>query len=350
MKKNNYMNKTYAYWMGAGMIVVSLFAAPACTKSTSDDDDLIGNWKRGDDYEGNARSEAIGFTIGEYVYVGTGSTNTERFSDLWEFNLDRRYWVQKASLPGNARSSAIAFAINGKGYVGTGYDGVSRLKDFWEFDPVANQWNAKADFGGTGRYDATAFAVNNNGYIACGYDGNYLKDLWEYTPGANAADPGAWTQKASVGGAKRAAAISFVVNGTAYILGGNNNGEIQADLWAYNPTSDSWTKKREIYNYSDDDFDDDWGTIPRQNGVAFIIDEYVYLATGETSSINSSTWRYDPVNDTWTEKTGFEQTGRTGAVGFSLSNRGFVVTGRSGSLMMDNMYEFLPNDEQVDND
>lgn len=344
------MKKTFAYWAGAALVTGSLWMAPACTKSTTTDDDLIGNWKRSDDFEGNARSEAIAFTVNNRAYVGTGSTNTERFNDLWEYDTDRRYWIQKASLPGNGRSSAVAFSIGNKGYVGTGYDGITRLRDFWEFDPDANTWTQKADFAGTARYDAVAFAVNDKGFIGCGYDGNYLKDLWEYTPGTNASDPGSWAQKASVGGAKRSAAISFVHNNVAYVLGGNNNGEIQQDLWAYDAAQDAWTRKKEIYNYSDESFDDDWGTIARQNAVVFTIGNYIYLATGETSSITSITWRYDPVNDNWLEKTPFEQTGRTGAVGFSLANRGFVVTGRSGSLMMDNMYEFFPDAEQVDND
>lgn len=339
------MKKNYAYWIGAAMIVGSLVAAPACTKSTSDDEDLIGNWTRSDDYEKEGRSEAISFTIGENVYVGLGATNTERFDNLMEYNTSRRYWVQKASLPGAARSSAVAFAIGDKGYVGTGYDGVDRLNDFWEYDPANNSWTQKANFAGTARYDAVGFAVNNKGYIACGYDGNALKDMWEYNPSTDS-----WTQRASVAGAKRMAAIAFVHNNTAYILGGTNNGEVQRDLYAYDAGTDTWTLKKYIYDYSDDSYDDDWGTIARHNGVAFVMGNYVYLTTGESGSLNSTTWRYDPANDTWLEKTSFEGTARTGAVAFTLNDRGFVVLGRSGSLMLDNMFELHPDDEQQDDD
>ena len=339
------MKQKHAYWVGAGLIISSLIAAPACTKNTDSDDDLIGNWTRSDDYEKEGRSEAISFTIGDNVYVGLGATNTERFSNLMEYNTARRYWVQKASMPGSGRSSAVAFAIGSKGYVGTGYDGVDRLNDFWEFDPTANSWTQKADFGGTARYDAVGFAIGDKGYIACGYDGNALKDMWQYNPASDS-----WTQKASVAGAKRMAAISFVYDGIGYILGGTNNGEIQRDMYAYDPVTDSWTKKREIYDYSDDDFDDDWGSIARHNGVAFVMGDYVYLTTGESSSITSTTWRWDPLNDTWLEKTAFEGTGRSGAVAFTLNDRGFVLLGRSGSLMLDNMFEFHPDDEQEDDD
>ena len=340
------MKKVYAYVIGAFMISSSIIVSEGCTKNNTTEDELIGNWKRTDDFEGVARSEAVAFTIGEYGYISTGSSANDRFRDLWEYNTSLRYWTQKADLPGTARNSAVAFSIGNKGYIGTGYDGAARLNDFWEYDRATNQWKQKANFGGTARYDAIAFTLNGKGYIGCGYDGNYLKDLWEYTPG----DPGSWAQKVSVGGSKRSAAMAFVFNNQAYVLGGNNNGEVQQDLWAYDQAANAWTEKTKVYNYSDDSYDDDYGTIPRQNGIAFVIGNYVYLSTGENGSINSTTWQYDPANDKWLQKTNFEATGRTGAVAFTLSDRGFALTGRSGSLVMDNAYEFLPDSEQVDND
>ena len=339
------MTKTKAYWIGGLLIFSSFITSQGCTKSTDSDEDLVGNWKRFDDFEGNARSEAVSFTIGEYAYVTTGATASDRFKDLWEYNIARRYWIQKADLPGAARNSAVAFSIGTKGYVGTGYDGSTRLTDFWEYDQSSNQWTQKANFGGSARYDAVGFALNDKGYIACGYDANYLKDVWQYDPSNDQ-----WTQKASVGGSKRSAAMAFVVNGKAYVSSGNNNGEILKDIWSYDDSANEWTEKTKIYNYSDESYDDDYGTIPRQNGVAFTIGNNVYITTGENSSLTSVTWQYDPSSDRWIEKTAFEGTGRTGAVAFTLNDRGFVLTGRSGSLMMDNMYELLPNEEQVDND
>ena len=344
------MKKMYAYWIAAAMISFSLIISQGCTKETDSDDDLVGNWKRIDDFEGLARSEAVSFTIGNYGYISTGTATSERFRDLWEYNATQRNWSQKANLPGVARNSAVAFSIGSKGYVGTGYDGSVKLNDFWEYDQATNQWTQKADFAGGARYDAVGFAVNGKGYIGCGYDGNYLKDVWEYTPGTAAADPGTWLHVASVGGSKRSAAMAFVINNKAYVLGGNNNGEVQKDLWEYNQTANEWIEKTKPYNYSSESYDDDYGSIARQNGVTFVIDNYVYLSTGDNGSIISATWLYDPANDRWTQKTAFEATGRSGAVAFTLNNRGFVLTGRSGSLVMDNAYEFLPNDEKVDND
>ncbi len=344
------MRKVHVWLLGGSLVMTAMIISQSCTKNTDDDDELIGNWTRASDFDGNARSEAVSFTIGDYAYITTGTTDRDRFKDLWEFSLEKKYWTQKADLPGVARNSAAGFSIGNKGYLGTGYDGANRLNDFWEYDPATNSWVQKAGFPGSGRYDAVAFAVSGKGYISCGYDGNYLKDLWQYTPGASAADPGSWVQKASIDGTKRSAAAAFVVNNIAYVVSGNNNGEILQDLYAYDPAADKWAEKRKIYNYSEDSYDDDYSGIARQNGVVFVMNNLAYLTTGENSSQTSSTWQYDPSSDSWLQKTGFEGTGRTGAIAFSLSNRGFVLTGRSGSLIMDNGYELHPSDEQVDGD
>ncbi len=339
------MTRLFAYVLGGSMIFMSALISQSCTKETESDDDLIGNWKRATDFDGNGRSEAVIFTVGNFVYLTTGTTDRDRFRDIWEFSIARQYWSQKADLPGNPRNSAIGFAIGSKGYVGTGYDGTSRLNDFWEFDPSSNNWTQKANFTGSARYDAVGFSLDSKGYISCGFDGNYLKDLYEYDPAADT-----WTQKASLGGSKRSAAQVFVLNNKAYVCSGNNNGSSLNDLWMYDAATDTWTEKRKITNFSDDSYDDDYTSILRSNGVAFVMGEYAYLTCGENGSFVSTTWQYNHTEDLWTQKTAFEGTARTGAVAFTLSGRGFVLTGRSGSLSFDNMYEFEPTAEQNDKD
>jgi N-acetylneuraminic acid mutarotase len=333
------------------MATSCLFTILGCTKSSSDSSsDIIGNWITGSDFDGNARSEAVTFTINGNAYLTTGSTNRDRFADLWEYDINKKYWTQKANFPGAARNSAVAFVIGDKGYVGTGYDGNNYLKDFYEYDPSTHTWTQKADFGGTARYDAVAFSLDNNGYVSCGFDGNYLKDLWQYTPGANASDPGTWTQKASIGGTKRSAASSFVLNGIAYIVSGNNNGTVLNDLWSYDASTDTWTEKRKIANLSDDSYDDKYSGIGRYNAVCFVMNSRAYLTLGENPSMTSTTWEYNDATDLWVQKTDFEGSVRTGAVAFTLDDRGFVLTGRSGTTSYDNMFEFHPNEDKVDND
>ncbi|WP_126974068.1 Kelch repeat-containing protein [Gynurincola endophyticus] len=332
-------------YSGLIIAVSSLTLLSGCTKDTDADDDLIGNWARSYDFDGNARSEAVSFTIGDKVYIATGYNERERFADVWEFDLNKKYWKQVAAFPGTARNSAVAFTVNGKGYIATGYDGQFRLNDVWEYDPAGDSWTKKADFPGGGRYDAVGFAINGKGYISSGYDGNYLKDLWEYDPASDN-----WTQKASLGGTKRTAAVAFVVNNKAYICSGNNNGSVLNDLWIYDPATDDWTEKRKLTNSSDDSYDDDYANIARYNASVFQIDNLIYLVGGESGSLISAVWAYNPETDLWIQKTSFEGTSRVGAIGFNVNNRGFLITGRNGTLHFDNGYEFFPYDEVNEND
>ncbi|MBS1567579.1 MAG: galactose oxidase [Bacteroidetes bacterium] len=340
------MEKRYYY---AVLMACTLFSSCECTK-TGGSNTLIGDWKKTDDFEGLARSEAVSFTIGGKAYVCTGATKLDQLNDLWEYDAAGRFWTQRADFPGPARSRAIAFTIGGKGYVGTGFDGLTRFNDIWEYDPQSDHWEQKASLPAEPRYDAVAFGVNSKGYIACGYNNNYLRDCWEFTPGNNPGDLGTWQHKASVGGSKRAAAMAFVVSNTAYVMGGENNGEIQQDLWSFDPVKNEWNEKAKLYNATSDAFDDGYTSIARQNGVAIVIGTRVYIATGEKGGYVANTWEYNPAADRWTEKTAFESTPRTGACHFTLNDHGFLLTGRSSTLVMDNAFEFLPDANKSDND
>ena len=330
---------------------VLIFAAfiflSGCTKDTDSDDDVIGNWKRGYEFEGVGRTEAVTFTIGDKVYIGGGYDGSDRLQDFWSLDQATGTWTKIASFPGIARNSAVAFAASGKGYVGTGYDeDDNKLKDFWEYNPATNAWTRKADFGGSARYGAVAFSISDKGYVTTGYDGSYLKDLWEYNPSGDV-----WTQKASLAGSKRSDAVTFVYNNMAYVVSGFNNGSYLNDFWSYNPTTNAWTEKRKITSVSDDDYDDDYGNnILRSNAMAFVMNNKAYLTGGNYSGIIATTWEYDFANDTWKKKTGFEGTAREGGIGFSINNRGFIVTGNNSSYRFDDLWEFFPEADQTNED
>jgi len=339
------MKNVLVYSLALVIATAPLLIIPACSKSSSSSSDLVGNWAISDYFDGPARSEAVSFQINDTVFVGTGLSDTKRFNDFWKYSLDKRYWTKIADFKGGVRSSAIAFAINGKGYVGTGYDGTNYMGDMWQYSPDSNGWAPRNNLGGTPRIDAVAFVINGSAYVATGYDDNYLKDVWQYNAGSDS-----WTQKAGISGAKRSQAAVFTVNNKVYLVSGNNNGSAQNDLQSYDPNSDTWTQLRKLTNVSDDSYDDKYNTIVRFNAATFVIDGKAYLATGENGSMNSHTWEYDPAADQWTEKTAFEGTARTGAIGITLKNRGFVMAGRSGSAPFDNMYEFQPNVEVITTD
>jgi N-acetylneuraminic acid mutarotase len=335
------LNRKNCSWLLAGVMLLAV----SCSKNTSSTStSTTGDWINRYEMNGSVRAEAVNFVIGDTAYVGSGFDGSARLQDFWAYNAASNSWYQCANFPGAARNSAVAFAANNKGYVGTGYDGVNKLKDFWQYDPATNQWTQKQDFGGSARYDAVAFALNDKGYVATGFDGAYLKDVWEYDPIKDQ-----WTEKPNGIGSKRSAAVAFVYNNKAYVVTGTNNGQTVNDFWSYDPTTDNWTELRKISNVTDETYDDDYTDIMRYNAVAFVMGNYAYLSTGETSGYNSNTWRYDFANDQWERRTAFEGAARTGAVGFAVQNRGFVATGNSSTTYFDDVYEFNPNVNQIAN-
>lgn len=330
------------------VIFLMMFAVSSC--DDDNEDDLVGNWVDRFEFEGVARSHAVTFAIGSKAYVVSGYDGVEReyLQDCWEFDSEKNQWTKMDSFPGIGRRDACAFAVNGKGYVVGGYDGENetKLKDVWEFDPVANAWTQKKDFVASARYGATAFSVNNTGYLCGGFDGSHLKDLWQYDPASDN-----WLQKASLPGSKRYNANVFVIDDIAYVFGGNNNNTYVDDFWAYDYSTDTWTPKRDIADTNDDaSYDNDYKSIVREAGATFVINGYGYVATGYRQGVINTTWEYNPATDLWTEKTALEGTARTNAIGITINNRGFILTGRSGNSYFDDVWEFHPFEKQVDYD
>lgn len=306
----------------------------------SDDEEKLGNWIKKSAFDGPARSSAASFVIGSYAYVTTGYTGDDYLKDLWAYNSEGDYWEQKANFIGVERSSASGFELNGKGYIGLGYDGTNKLKDFYEYDPTSNSWTQKADYAGTARYGAVGFQVGGKALIGTGYDGNYLKDFYQYNPNDNT-----WTQINGFSGNKRRNATVFIINGIAYLGTGINSGVNQVDFWAFDPTTEVWTRKRDL---DDDESDHDTYSIKRANATSFTINGLGYITTGDSSN---SIWEYNPSTDLWKEKTSLEGSGRSDAVGITLNGeRGLVVLGKSGTSYFDDVWEFKPNEEQNDDD
>jgi peptidoglycan hydrolase-like protein with peptidoglycan-binding domain len=156
-----------------------------------------GTWTQKADYGGGSVTKAVGFSIGHKGYVGTGilvdyQTSTLK-KDFWEYDPSTNIWSRKADFGGGNRFHAVGFSIGNKGYVGTGresaYPGILYHKDFWEYDPITDSWARKLDFGGKPRLGAVGFSIGGRGYLGTGQGvegqaNNYI-DFWEYCPGAS---------------------------------------------------------------------------------------------------------------------------------------------------------------------
>lgn len=332
------------------ILVASTTVFQGCKKSKDSATASTGDWVRAGVLSGSDRSNAVAFEINGLGYLGTGFDGSNRLKDFWEYNPASNGWEQKADFPGNARSEAVGFSILGKGYIGLGYDGSTLYKDLYEYDQGTNTWTPKADFGTTnpvqdhtvlGRYGAVAFTIGNYGYVGTGYDGTTKNDFFKYDPSADI-----WSPVVSFAGEKRLSAIAFVAGGNAYVGTGIYNGVYQNDFYQFNPTLGTaglWTKMQSLENGYD---------LKRYGAAAFSINNKGYIATGTYTSTVKNTWEFTPPTNTtdigsWTQKGDFEGSSRTGAVGLTIGNRGYVLTGKNGSSRYGDMWELKPNDTQV---
>jgi ELWxxDGT repeat protein len=283
-------------------------------------------WTQKTDFGGTARRGAVGFSIGNKGYIGTGVSSYTTCKDFWQFDPATNSWTQKADFGGTARYGAVGFSNGSKGYIGTGYilGGPSVGSDFWEYDPTSNSWTQKANFGGTGRAFAVGFAIGVKGYIGTGYDQSTAKkDFWEYDPATDS-----WAQRADFGGTARNTAVGFANGNKGYIGTGYSTTDTK-DFWEYDPASNSWTQKA------------NFGGAKRESAVGFAIGTKGYIGTGRDSSgaYKKDLWEYDPLFDTWTRKADFLGAIRNSTVGFAIGDRGYIGTGYNSTNFKD-FYEY----------
>ncbi|RAW00009.1 Kelch repeat-containing protein [Pseudochryseolinea flava] len=325
----------------ASLMLIVVFA---CSDSTDDDSDTIGNWTKTTPFKGRPRSGAISFTIGSKAYVGLGYDGDEYLSDFYVYDLALGYWETKKAFPGTLRERAVAFSVDGNGYIGLGYnrdEDKEELGDFWKYDPADDEWIQVNDFEGTARYNAVTFTIGNKAYVGTGYDGDkYNSDFWEYNVSEDS-----WTEIASFPGEKIESGFAFVIGANAYVAGGRNNGLYNAGFWMFNAESRTWTNKAPDDDASD--YDEFELAVARHDAVAVTVDDQAYVMCGYSSSgvASGSVYVYDAVTNEWGEKTAFEGAARIMAVGFTLNNRIFLGTGQNGSSRFDDIWEFKPGEE-----
>ena len=290
----------------------------------------VGNWAKVSELPFKGRSEVVSFTIGNFAYLGSGMDSSKKYlGDFWKYDPVENIWEQVASLPAGAeRCSAVGLSIGNIGICGTGFNGSDYLSDFYRFDPSVNTWSKiNSEFPGKARSEAVAFGIGDSGYIGTGYDGkNALADFYRY----NTTDD-SWTP-VPFNGEARYSSIVLVYNKKAYLVTGTNGNTLTSEFLVFDPgrTSDNWSPLHSITNASSDAFDDAYTTIIRMNGAAFVIGDRAYISTGEDEDIfNNHTWEYDFPTDLWVEKTPFEGPSLSGAVGFSINNHGYLLTGKN---------------------
>ena len=290
-------------------------------------------WTQKADFAGSAnRDMAVGFSIGNKGFIGTGSeiyicglpvACQKDYKDFWEYNPENNTWTKKADFGGDARIQAVGFSIGDKGYIGTGGRSGYR-KDFWEYNPVNDTWTRKADFPGAARWAAVGFAIGNKGYIGTGGNGTqYFRDIWEYDPATDQ-----WTQKADFPGTVRGGAVGFSIGSKGYIGLGWSEGNLENDFWEYDPMNDSWEQVA------------DFPAGGRQGATGFSIGLKGYVVTGNDGSYKNDFWEWDSTTNTWQQKENFGGAGRIKGVGFSIDTKAYFGTGNSSGIYKNDFWEY----------
>lgn len=257
------------------------------------------NWTQKEDFPGSSRNNATAFVLDGKAYVGTGydgSADTDNGYKKDFYMYDPRttpHWKRVADFPGPPRQFATSFVVNNRAYVGMGHSNSNYFQDFYEFDPAGGmkgegKWTQIATFSGGKRTGAMAFTIGSKAYVGFGKTnaGVLSKDLYSFDPATNGAGKGSWTRVEFADGfdseafPARAFGLSLVINGKAYIIGGEN----RSDVWEYDPGANSWTEKQ---NFS------------TQRGFAagFVIGNIGYFGTGSNTGTGGGSddfWGYDP--------------------------------------------------------
>lgn len=288
-----------------------------------------GTWTQKPTFPGLARYEAVGFSIGNKGYIGTGLGNNIWKSDFWEYDPTNGVWTQKADYEGGNSghvSGAVGFSIGNKGYIGTGWfnSNATKYNDFWEYDPATNNWTQKANLAGAVRRLAFGFSIGTKGYIGGGNGNNgNPNDMWEYNQNTNI-----WTLVASnIGATGYFGGAAFSIGNMAYI--GESN---STTFWAWNQTTQAWTQKA---TYP--------GNTTSGGMFAFAIGSCGFMGTGGNG--NQDFWMYDTTQNIWSMVADFAGGPRESAVGFSIlsTGKGYAGTGLNGSTIFQDFWEYAPD-------
>lgn len=249
------------------------------------------------------------------------------------------------STPGQGRWGAMSVAINNKVYVGGGYLGNNQnVNDWQEYNPATDKWTVKNSMPGTAsnRSGGVTFTINGKGYLGLGIENfnsfvtpwNFLTDLWEYDPSNDT-----WTKKADFPGMGRGFCGVFVANDKAYIVGGNT-GKLTADatneLYEYDPATNKWTAKT---SYPD--------AYIKNQPFAFGMNGKGYVSGGQLSGGRTDkTYEYDPATDKWTAKKAFPGGEVNAGVSFVAGGKAFCgLGGKNGSMYPIEFYTYDPSSD-----
>lgn len=152
-------------------------------------------------------------------------------------------------------------------------------------------------------------------------------------------------QVSSMPGSGRASAVAFAVNGKGYILTGRTKEPKDSlkELWEYNPIDDSWTQKSPFPGK------------PRVKAIALVLNGKAYVGLGFQSNTGAvlnkqayftDFWCYNPATDSWENLAGFPGDDTSGCFSFVMNNKIYVGSGYAYLTMQNFLWSYSPEDNR----
>lgn len=276
-------------------------------------------------------ADQMGFEeLGGLLYYVCGRAVVNHSQKVYAYNPANNTWTEKADYP-IACQSLVLKAVGTKLYGIGGHN--SQLAIFYakvyEYDPDANTWTEKLDMPTT-REDFGAAVVGTKIYCFGGLTTNYnpTKVLEIYDTEANTWD----ATKASMPGNKHFGDFGAAYNGKIYAIGSSNTfadypilHPVQV-VWEYDPVADTWTERSYLPN-------------PMSYKEAVVLGDKIYCVSGCTFSTTTYTnvvYVYDPAANTWEQKANAPYAAR--GAGLAVYNSKIYMCGGFNGSMLNYLY------------
>lgn len=193
--------------------------------------------------------------------------------------------------------------------------------------PKVQTWSQKQtmEFAGTGRQGAVSFSIGSKGYIGLGNqdENTVFSDMWEFDP-----TDSSWTKKSNFPGTVRMAPSGFYIGNKGYVVNGLCDCN---DFWEYDPAVDKWTRRA------------DFPVSGVYYTATFVINGRGYVGTGIINgNLTNDFWEYDPDLDQWIKKANFPGASVDAAGGFTIENKGYFVGGNLPFSYSKSLWEYDP--------
>jgi len=248
-------------------------------------------WTEKKPFPGKARVRATAAVVNGIAYVGLGFdplkglfNDSAYLNDWWSYDPQADKWTKLLEYPSKARISCISYVLNGIIYIGAGYDGLSFTNELWSYNPNSNSWKKLNNISDKARSGAVACTDGEKVFFGTGFMIKDISDWWQYTP-----ETDTWKKRKSMPDNGRENGIALSVNNRFFVGTGRNfggdltGGNIKSDILEYNPDNNSWHKR---------------GNIPdgkRENAISFVIDGKAYVGFGENdSTVINDLWCFEP--------------------------------------------------------